>query len=833
MKFTASTNFNRLAIGVTKQIQWKVYARKTTALSNSIVGYSGWLDITGRIIELPSLTSQIEYEYGQFKADSIELVAMGITWFDANLFNTDPTDYIELKIEAKLGYNNTFESDIAYMFFGFLDYDKSTGKPKVKYNDRDDSVSFSVFTPEDIGSRFAAEHLTTQFIEYDTKVDASNVQGIILHKINACFVTDVDISSYELSVGVHTITYTYDSSGAGTRKLKLDDGDDVTLTGDDAEYTLSNSLVTEKVNVWVRKRAQMPTSESVEEKIIVKALGSTLPYQFYQKIGGYRMLEIIYNKIGITSLSFDTLQMNTYDSRYIVSHIDLPPADEAVNGTRLAITSDGTYLYTAVGTKVYKRNMTTNIYTLLTTVTASHDVYKLMYNARNGHLWILFSDNAGDFKLRRLLLADNTYSDVTLYTYGSPDACILIDYNYTGSSWKYGVVYSVVAHDAVVGMLRFIDSSDMSDNLIINSTTLGSAIGAGYMFLKNGNDVRYGAYVTAGAETYYFSYTVSVAGAWVDAGVICPSDAAEIGAYNIDEDAVYYLTAGNVCVQPADVHTPTVLKALLNVKCIFYNASDLKCYCIGYDATKGYEALYGLSSDTITELDTAQRNPATIKSLSYSTYTMTNIGAVLYGIDASGRLFQYNDKINFYIENADCEGVTVTDALYKTLKAFNLMANISAAKKAYCYRRGNDSGTIQTTGNNIALNISITGELEKESQKYEKFDLIKVTGETSTVSYNGSSFTASILSDGRTFELSNPFIPDKITKDLAYYMYQFFKTSKDVYRIINKQIMLLQYEPFDGATLIFTTTRITKSGTGVILSTDVSPDGIIAYEVLI
>jgi len=828
MKFTASQAYLNYANGASKEIRWKVYARKTATLSTTLVGYSGWTDVTSFVEEVPAISSNIEYELGQFTQDSIELVGLGIAWWDANIFNASASEYIEIKIEAQVGLAGTYASDIAYMFYGFVD------KTGISYDELQNKIAFSVFTPEDIGSRIAGEYLSTQFIELDTLANATNVQGVILQNINACFVTDVNIASYGVKVGVHTITYTYDSAGATTRTICFDDGTPTTITTDDTYYTLSNADVTQKVKVYVRKKAQMSKTENVVEKIIVKALGSTLPYQFYQRVGGYRLLEIIYGKIGVTSLRFDTLKMNTYDSRSIVSFIDLPPADEAVNGSRIAIESDGTSLYVSVGTKVYKRNMTTNAYTLLTTVTASHDIYKLIHNARNNHLWILFSGNTTDFKLRRLLLSDNTYSDVTLTTYGGvPDACSLIDYNYTGSSWKYGIVYTTSAHDAVVGMLRFIQSSDMSDNLIVNSTTLGSTIGGGCIFIKGNNDIRFTA--LSGGVQYFFSYTINASGSFISGGSIGIATNVSNLSYNAYEGRIYFLNQGTDAVSYIDVAGggEGALQTLKNVKCIYYHEANVINYCIGYDSVTGKENFYGLQGATIYELDTAERNPPSIKSLTYSTFTMTSIGDIVYGISASGCLFQFHSTVNFYIDNADFEGKTLTDALHQTLTAFNLVASISPAKVALCYRRGNDSGTPQSSGNSLTLSITNSEQIEKVVLAYEKFALINVAGESASTTYNGSTFAETVLSDERVLNIQNILIPNKIIQDVAYYAYQFFKTSRALYTVSLPLVALFQYEPFDAVLLNYTTTKIQSSSSGVIYAIEFSNDGKIKIEALI
>ena len=823
MKFTASPTYLTYANGAFKDIKWRAYARKTESLSATLVGYSGWFDISGYVETIPTIRSQIEYELGQFSQDSIELVGLNIAWWDANIFNATSSEYIELKIEAQVGHAGSYATDIAYMFFGFVD------KVGVRYDEIENTVSFTVLTPEDVGTRIAGEKLSTQYINYDILDDGSYYQGLELQKNRSVFVIDANISSYVLKVGVHTITYIYEDA---TKKIKLDDGEYVSITTDFTEYTLSNADVTEKIKIYVRLVDELPLSaDEIIDKVIVITAGTTLPKQYYSNVGGYRLLQLAYSQIGITSLQFDTLQINTWDSRYLVTWIDIPPADEAISGMKRAITNDGAYLYIGVGTKVYKRTMATNAYTLLTTVTASHNIFKLMHNARNNQLWILFSVDGLDYKIRKLNLSDNTYTDCTMATDGSPCCVELVDRNYTGSSWKYGIVYSSLYPSANGGSIRWIDASTMTDAEIVTGHTISATkdIVINYSYILSGSHYVFTTYNTPAGPPEAWAYEINSSGNWVSHGTIGQLPSLYTSAvFNPIDQTIYYFESGTISSHYYNSATPTTLKSDVTYGFGFYYDSYSELVtCSGYDTTNKRDVLYRVyDSSTCDELDTNMTRCAGLNSL-------TAIGGVLYGIDIMGRLFQYANNIKFFVGNADFSDMTVTDAIHQILLAFNLVPSISFTKTALVYRRGNDSGTPQTTGNTVSLTISNTEQIEKDTLTYDKFALLKLSSETQSVAYDGSSFDMTVLSDQRVLEIENVLIPDKIINDITYYMYQFFKTARALYTVTLPNVILFQYEPIDGAQFTYTTTKIQSSSSGVIYAVEFDVDGKVKFEVLI
>ena len=136
MKLTATSIFNVLAAGASKEISWQIYAKKTTSLSESLATGT-WIELTNRVdwSSFPDINQGIEYQVGQFHSDSVDVRGHDVQWWKANIFNASASQYIELKISMTLAG----ASDTVPMFAGFVD------KAGVIYNELENSVTFSAF----------------------------------------------------------------------------------------------------------------------------------------------------------------------------------------------------------------------------------------------------------------------------------------------------------------------------------------------------------------------------------------------------------------------------------------------------------------------------------------------------------------------------------------------------------------------------------------------------------------------------------------------------------------------------------------------------------------
>ncbi|MHB1050994.1 MAG: hypothetical protein ACYC09_13015 [Bacteroidota bacterium] len=831
MRVTASTNLLLAADAAHRIVTRTVQIKKTADLTEGL--FTGtWTDITAYLAGIPSVSQRIEYSPGQFVSDNISLTGNDIEWWKANVFNA--TDYIELRIRISIGTGSgNMSTDELAIFSGFID------KANVEYNEIADTVRFSVYTADDIGNRISALNINTQYVNSD--IDGAGTDGLILPSIPGVFVQDANVTSYVLKVGMHTLVYDYN---AGTEQMKLDDGDYVTLPTSDGTVDLVNAAGDEKITLYIDVSALSSSAGELTDYVIVQTAGTTLPRQPYFGLSIGYLLRQLYSQVGITSVTNDTLQFSTHDSSVKHSFYDIPPQDISKTGGIYAMTNDGTDLYIGVGDSVYKRTMSTDTYTLVTTK-ANYTVKRLWYNSRTNDLWIWF-DGASDKYVRLYYLSGGSPDEANVTSDADYRAAELMDFNYTGSSYKYGLVY---VNKSGAGDVRFLDGDNfVSDTQLYAATDLGysgtdDGADSGYwVFIKNGSVWFYatddlGNYLTPALEFYKIS--VDATGAWVNDGAVftpaaiyyhTTSDFSQNAVLHLIEETVYYVDDTN----PHIIKSHTVLANTITTVATLTSGNRLDCmlYANGQIYAKVRVAisereskLYSLDGNTATLLN----DDTGVVETFYSTLTYLN--SVLYGVDYYRRLWRYSSVLQMYIDRPVWDDTTVKSALNESLSVFNLLGKISSQKKAFIYRRGNDDGDIQTTGNSVAITVSEATDITQVANGFQAVGLVTVSNGTRTVTYNGTSFNVAVLSDVRTFDISSPLIPDALLEDLAVYFYNFYSNDHDPYRIpLNTAD--IQYEVMDGAAVTFATTRIQKTATGLIMAQMINPDASIECEVL-
>ncbi|TAK57868.1 MAG: hypothetical protein EPO24_09375 [Bacteroidetes bacterium] len=716
----------------------------------------------------------------------------------------------ELKIEMQI----EGADDVLTVFSGFVDLKGA------EFNERTDNVKFDVYSYDDLASRIPAELITTQYINGD--IDGSGTDGLVLPEIPYLYMKDANIASYVLQPGLHTITYDYNG---GTRRAKLDDGAWVNLSA--GNNTLGNGETTaedtQRVQVYVGTLANLP-SDATEllSEIVVATAGTTLPRHWYRNIHAKRLLTLLYAECGITNITFDTLEMQTFDNLPRVLFLDTPPGDEGVTSLASALASDGTDLFVAVGSHIYKRDMDTGVYSYLAKNPSAGTISRLMYNARNNHLWIYYASGGNDLgKVRRLNLADNTFTAEVDLVPGVNDrswvyAIEILDYNYTGSSYKYGLVYE--RSHAVTpssGTLRFIDGSSLTDTDM--AQTAGTIVNH-FVSINNSSGAIF--FKTTSPVTDYGigKFTISAAGAFVEVGEIVNGLPLYDRAAMTSAELIYYFDPTNDLVASHPVASATSTNhqtGITLVDAIMIHGSN--CYFAFGDLI--YEIAGTAAASQI-----GDGGEPGVFQLAWTDR--------LHGLHTDGMLYQVSNSLVFVVADATLGGMSVRDVITKTLNAFLLVGIISSTKKAFVYRRGDNSGTPQTTGNTLAVTLGEASELIEVNKHIPKADLIRVTNGTKTVTFDGTTYNTDVLSDKHVVEINNEFIPDAIVKDIAYYAYQFFGQERNLYKISLGCIPLFQYEPFDNCSVTFTG-RIQKTASGPIYSTELQPDGTMNIEVLL
>jgi hypothetical protein len=833
MKFTATDKWTAYARGAAKTLQWRAYIRTTASLSTAL-GTGTWSEITDRLVDIPDVTTRIEYNVGQYSADSLQLEGTGIEFFTA-LFNT--TDHLEFKLLMVLGQSGDDATDVCCEFSGFI-------RPPIEYTELEDRVKFSVFTVEEVAGGMAAEAITTQYIHPD--VDGAATQGLILNKIRGMYVTDANLSGKALRVGSHSITYDYNG---GIRQARLDEGAWVTLA--DGANTLGNgaggsSTDTQRLAVYVPDVGVIPSqSSTTAEEVVVVAQGDTLPRQWYRFISVKSLLTKIYGELGITSLAFDAMTMPTALGGNKLSFMEVPPDDDTyAAGERYAMTTDGTDLWMAIGHRIWKRTMSTGAYTNETEIGVGDVVTRLIYNARNGHLWLVYFKGAesGTLKLRRYVIGTDTLSAEIDIGSGGWSSIELIDENGCGT-WEYALVYATSSHT-----IARIDGGTLAASTLFSQATLGftgvyGPLDTQFAYVKSGYRFRFGVN-NLGSIRYHEVYRHQSTGTWAITGLVHEflpfpenSIGTDVGIYHPSEDVIYtyyqrpmVLGGWHILVKLPLTGSPyTTIFSVFEVSDapmimdLFYDATTTSVWY----TRRNPGFLYAASGGAATVQYEGSGNAFTKYRV------LTRIGTEIYGVDTSNRLWQFGTTLAMYVPEAIFKGDSIRDALNETLQAFMLVGIVSMAKSAIVYRRGDDTGDPVDSGHELALTVKEASQLVQVSGHSPAVDYVEVTNGVITKSFDGTTWDAVALANVKTLRLSNDLIPDELVEDVCYFAYLFFSTARDLHRVTAGKVPLFQFEPLDRGTITFTTTKIQKTGSGPIYASRHTKMGDLEVEILL
>lgn len=802
MRFIASAKYEMYARAAVKMVSWRIYARKTSALSDSLASGT-WVEVTSRIIDPPPAEANLEWEIGYAAASSMSFTARGIAWWKANVFNASASEYVEFKIIFTLGLGTDVCTDLVYTFSGFAD-------KTPEYDELSDSLNFTVLTAQDIGSGFAAENISAQYVNAD--IDGYWTAALYLPEIPMLYLKSANITDYILKAGSHTIGFRY-TSGPDKWEAALDSGAWVVLSNGD--NTLGNAAAsaddTERVTVYVTDTTKLSKpADDITDTILVVTEADTLPRNWYRFASVRSLLERCLTKIGIGALSqtFDTLEMDTADGDAKVSFLDAPPNDDTIMARKWALVSDGTDLWMGVGNRLYKRTMTSGEYTLKATLGTGRVISRLWYDSSGGYVWVYSqqseTNTAGKVLRHKISDATNS-SEITL----SNSTRYAIAFY---SSWP-GIVYVNQSTHAIRG----VDSSTLTEQLIFSAATLGYTGSNG----PSGNHAFERSsklYFQADTLTNTYLHGVYYAAGWYDDGQALTLTAAyEVGAFDSSENRIYFHDVVNAKIKS---HTYSSA-AETDILTLSGQLIESMQYVNGktYFTAPASGHLYELDSNVATNL--TPDGPRV-----YTRYFAFAYLGKLYGLDEAGRLYQYATTLSLYVKLADFSGETIIGAFNALLNAFQLLGTISSTKQALVYRRADSTGALKTTGNVLSLTISDASEIKEMVEYVPACGFAEVENGVIRFTYNGSIYNAETLSDVRRFSLSSSFIPDEIVKDLCKHVYQFYKTARTMYMFELGYVPLFQYEPCDGLSVTFTTTKIQKtSAAGVIYGTVLAPDG--------
>jgi len=809
MKLTASNTFNMLARGGSKVLQWKFYIRFVGTL-NQALNLSNWTDVSSKVIEEEiEIAHKIEYEHGQFTCDSLLVRARDVAYWRDLIFRdgvtTNPGQYAEFKVEFKLGDGTAFASDTLYMFAGFIDY------VGITFDELNDECTFKAFTAEDLAGTIAAERISAQYLH--PNIDGFKTTGLVLPNIPGLYVKNAAVAPRPLSVGVHTITY---QVNGGLQQAKLDNCTvwKTLVQGDNVLGDVDNSSGdTQRVTMHVFNTVALSTSTAaLTDSLIILQANTVLPRQFYQNTSMKFLLRKIYELIGIDTVNFDSMTLNSYDGNAKMSFLEIPPADSANSLPRGAMATNGTDIFVGVGNVVYKRTMATEIYTVVTTVPAGNVIWKLFYNARKNFLWTLYGPPGGGgesggpdtismtVRLNNLIGADiyGEAGPVTMYA----DAYEMIDYNYTGSSYHQSVLYVEPGSSSLREIVW--NGTDFAPGLTLFTIGFTGSAFPRHIY-RTGATIKF---TTTNTADNYQLLTINSVNAWVSGSTETgPATVGRAFAFNSVDSRIYrFMSDGSLNWHSENNATATTISGISvgtnNYWALGY-LSDGRAYGYAQNTSDLKWGFFSVTSGVISWLARdPSLQPGIFPQLPHPASTVLIAGRY-FGLSNGGTMFMYATILNLYVGLADFSGLSVRDALSSILKAGNLVATNSATKSAFVYRRGDLSGIPQTTGNILTLNISDAGQIEEELSVYQSYGLVVVSSQSLSETYDGQSFGASQLSNVPRIEINNKYIPDLLIRDMTYYFFQFFRYARRMVRVTMPVEPLFQYEVFDAANVNF------------------------------
>ena len=433
MKFSPSDAFISAAGAAGRIITPKVSIKKTSA-RDELLSTGSWDDVTDHISrkDIQTIQKAIEINLSQFSADKITLTGLDLSWWTTNYFSY--ANFLELKIEYIL---NNLVAEPVPIFSGWIEKEKNLFA--IQQFERADCVKFSVWSYIDYADGVWASSVLRQYVDFN--VDGSGMQGLSLPHISNLFVIDANVSSFTLKKGVHTVNYQV--TDVPLKQAQLDDGDWVTLST--GSNILANKNGDQKVNVYAQ--SSIPDSGTFSEEIVVDSPGDTLPKNWYYAVSARYALEKLFNKAGITTLSFDDLVYPTATGNPKVSYFELVADNESLSSLRTSVAFDGTYWWFGVSNKLYRRD-NVGTYVLMQTLSSGYFIRRIFFNARNGHLWILAASNSSyNFdKVFVYIISPNTLStEASISISGTTPAVhsvALVDYQWSTHGYHYGLVFT-------------------------------------------------------------------------------------------------------------------------------------------------------------------------------------------------------------------------------------------------------------------------------------------------------------------------------------------------------------------------------------------------------
>lgn len=848
MRKSVSSDYNIFARAAGKTVHWKVSIKKTASLSEA-QSAGTWIDVTPYLDNsIPdNISDRVELLENQFTATTLTFKALDIAWWKANIF--DALDYLELKVEFWI---NDLTEDIIIPFAGWIDK-KKDGTWCVKSDEETDNVEFTVASYLEYAARTSAMDITTQI--FNNNVDGTGLVGLRMEKLPGLYVSDANITNYQLKKGVHIISMGFTSPDVWT--ASLDGGLAVELPSSDGTVTLGNGettdLDTERITCYIIVSELISLSESVEQKLIQKILGDTHPHTWYTHIWIFQLLKQMLENIGIVDFTFDNFRINTYDNRRIPSVWEIPPGSTYYDKpTAIALDNENNILWIGIKDRIYSYNLATHVYTLIDSVSSGYVVVKLWSeDCASGFIWGVARNASGSHVIIKIVISTSaltTYSITRSTTTIGGELNFAIDLSVRGIyylSWDTTLITHIFLLDTLTEESNpgpdpsagsesqdwpaFCDGSNnyyyqiiYSSNIIkvsfdgedFNYTTMAAY--SNYPIQQAAYCIQLGAWIGArfrsGGGTDYWEiikWDPILNNSLEDSSSVITGTPEKPVGFIPDEENAYIYAFTQIGTQTSVIRMD---------RTIIYNYLD---------AVIGEPLPVGCTID-----GTSPPNQISNNQVCYDTVNDRIIGF----LSPSGILFEHGSSASMYIDReADFEGDKIFDAMKEVCIGFQLMPRIGMNKSAVINRRFDNDGDPVTTGNVVTLDADVAKNISEETGYGEAYDVVTIDNGEEKESYDADGFDAIVLGDAKELPINSRFIPTVLLKDYAFLYYKYHSKSHTKYAIPTALIPYLQYEPFDAADLDFSgkinTLVETVPKRGIIVGQSISRDGSTEFEV--
>ncbi len=842
MRFTPSNTYNILADSASKTLQWDVWIKTVATLSASLTAGS-WTSVSDYVIgDIPDLSSQVEYELGQFTSNNVTLDMHNISYWKT-FFVPTYTDYYECKIQLTLKDGSLIAPDGITAFSGFIDTNS------IVYDAYNDKTSFTIRTLLDNANSLGSEEMLTKYVSHNpssmcaNSIAFQNIRGLYLDSTKLYY----DPLSYDIrpKEGIHKIVCIakpYPSGTWGDITVSFDDGDVTYLpdTSPNNSYPIYNADRTQGIILSHNGYSSFSLTSLQEDYFIVLDKDEVLPWQWPINQNEKQLLETLLPKIGVTQINFDELSLSSYDNsrRFsIISNLNsaLTSTNNSTKTLAIAANQSNSSIFYGYGSDIYEYSLTAsnNRINKRVSLTAGQQVTKLIWDNNWCELWWTFEPITSNTQgyigyWKRDTNLSATTGQVNAYWYNFE----VMDNDLT----NYNAIYA----DATLNKVM-----TLYPNVIVgNRLTVSAAIAYGTEIIldtfacqRNGN---YYFYPTRNVTDYRFSevYWSDAANRWVSSGqqanlnLIAGTPAINTGMHNgsynqkdgivfwdfnywlWDQSRIYgnQYTVGTVTAITS--HTNNIKVGKLYYDPAYYAAS--KTYytlttknnvSIASITGKNFTNLYGYSA-TASEY----YNGTSVTACGWTSMQSTKNG--VYGVDEFGLLFQHSPEIEMYVNKTEFNQMTLFQILQQLLNQYNLVAIFRSDKSVYIYRRSDQGGTPVTTGSTFQIETGDTTQVIQKVKYIPVFDEITISNTKESAVYNGNGFDEIQLGIVKKLDVTSDMLPKNILKDLAYNLYQFYSVQRDMLSIELAGLTKFEYEPFDNCNIDYSDIDINETTTG-------------------